>query len=384
MARKLTKNSWGVDIRFRGKRIRMISPDNTRAGAKAYEELLRQRLARGEPIIESEAKVLSFKEFTQKWFEVYVRNNNKPSEQRTKERILRVHLVPFFGKFQLDSIQNVNIEEYKASRLNKGLVAKTINNQLTVLSKCLVTAKEWGVIDDVPIIKLLRVAPSDFDHLTHEECDLLLSGAENEGVYKSMLLLALRTGLRFGELIALDWRDVDWNKGQLTIRRSIVDGKLQNSTKGNKIRYIPLTKEVSEMLTMRKKMDGYVFNRDGEPIIYSSSCNVLVRVCKRAGMRNIGWHVCRHTFASHLAQNGIPLQSIQKLMGHSDIRTTQRYSHLSSSNLKDAVATLEPKQAFFENMGQYMSNGIATVPKITQNKNQDTSNILANVKRKEV
>ena len=384
MSIRKTHGAWWVDFRFSRIRYRKRSPDNTRAGAQAYEALLRQRLARGEPIVGERVEVPTFKEFSQKWFEVYVKNNNKPSEQLTKERILRVHLVPFFGRFKLDSIKNVNIEEYKASRLKRELTSKTINNQLTVLSKCLVTAKEWGVIDSIPTVKLLRIAPSSFDYLTLEECHLLLDCARGEEVYGDMLLLALKTGLRFGELIALDWNDVDLRKGELTIRRSIVNGELQDSTKSNKIRYIPLTNEVNEMLRVEKKVTGYVFNKEGEPINYSSSCKVLARLCKKAGLRTVYWHVFRHTFASHLAQNGVAIQVIQKLLGHSDIRTTMRYSHLNQSNLHDAVACLEPKNEGVENFGQYMVNNPYFATKIIQNKNQDTTNILANVKRKEV
>ena len=381
MSVRKIKNTWWTDFRFNRVRHRKRSPDNTKAGAQSYEAMLRQRLARGEPIVEEVAKVPSFKEFSQKWFDVYVVNNNKLSEQITKERLLRVHLVPFFGKMSLDSIKNVNVEEFKASRLKKGLTRKTINNQLTVLAKCLAVAKEWGDVDVVPIIKLLKVDPARFDYLTIDECRLLLDNAKGE--YQDMILLAIKAGLRFGELIALDWSDVDLVKNTLTIRRTIVGGVLQNSTKSNKIRYIPLTRDVSEMLSNRKRVVGYVFNNAGNPIKQGSACKYLMRLCKRIKLRHIGWHVFRHTFASHLAQNGIAIQVIQQLLGHSDIRTTLRYSHLSPSNLQDAVATLESKKSDFENFGQYMVNSPAFTTKIIQNKNQDTGNILANVKHLE-
>ncbi|MBL7057805.1 site-specific integrase [Patescibacteria group bacterium] len=381
MSIRKVHGAWWVDFRFNRVRHRRRSPDNTKAGAQSYEAMLRQRLARGEPIVEEVVNIPSFKEFSQRWFEVYVKNNNKLSEQITKERLLRVHLVPFFGRMSLDSIKNVNVEEFKASRLKKGLTRKSVNNQLAVLAKCLSVAKEWGDVENVPIIKLLKLDPVKFDYLTIGECDLLLDNAKGE--YKDMILLAIKTGLRFGELIALDWSDVDLVKNVLTIRRTIVGGVLQNSTKSNKIRHVELNSDGNCMLKGRQKVTGYVFCNEGGSIKQGSACKYLERLCKRVGLRHIGWHVFRHTFASHLAQNGIAIQVIQQLLGHSDIRTTLRYSHLSSSNLQDAVATLESKKEYCKNFGQYMVNSPAFTTKIIQNKNQDTSNILANVKHLE-
>src|SRR6516164_1137882 len=99
MAIRKLKKSWWVDFQFNGRRYRKRSPDNTRQGADAYELLLRQNLARGEPIrdVKQPRKDQTFAEFAAKWFEDYVRPNNKFSEQRSKGNILRLSLIPFFG-----------------------------------------------------------------------------------------------------------------------------------------------------------------------------------------------------------------------------------------------------------------------------------------------
>ncbi|MDX9913672.1 MAG: site-specific integrase [Candidatus Moranbacteria bacterium] len=161
--------------------------------------------------------------------------------------------------------------------------------------------------------------------------------------YKEMVLFALKTGLRFGELIALEWGDIDFKNSLATIQKSIARGHL-GSPKSNKIRHVPLLGDVSEALSHRSQKNGFVFCReDGKPLGPVLCLNWLHRACKRAGFRNIGWHTLRHTFASHLAQNGISIVIIKELLGHADIKTTMRYSHLTSLAIKEAVKTLENK-----------------------------------------
>lgn len=100
MSVRKIKNSWWVDFTFNRRRYRKRSPENSRAGAAAYEIVLRQHLARGEPINDigpRASETETFKSFSETWFEDYVRPNNKYSEQRTKRYVLSAALVPFSG-----------------------------------------------------------------------------------------------------------------------------------------------------------------------------------------------------------------------------------------------------------------------------------------------
>ncbi|MCD4761941.1 hypothetical protein K8R32_03185, partial [bacterium] len=120
MAVRIIKKSWWVDIRFARQRYRRRSPENTRAGAVAYEALLRGRLVRGESVdIESVKKTPKFRGYAESWLNTYVINNNKPSEQDKKESILRIHLNPFFGKISIDKITTHKVEVYKATKIKK-------------------------------------------------------------------------------------------------------------------------------------------------------------------------------------------------------------------------------------------------------------------------
>lgn len=353
--------SWFVDMTVEGKRRRLRSPENTRAGARAYELVLRQRLARGEPIGKAAGhkppKEQTFAEFAPKWFEDYVVPNNKFSEQRHKKYILSASLVPFFGKMPVGEIGAHLVERYKASLLKDGLSRKTVNNRLTVLNKLLSTAYEWlGLPGTPPKFTWLKCPPPKFDHLSPEECGLLLSHAD--GVIRDMILTALRTGMRQGELKGLQWSSVDWQNQSVAVRHSRSDYTKQlDSPKSNRERYIPMDADVYTVLFNRRKSTGYVFlDVDGQPFDNKRLIRRLAKACKEAGLRKIGWHTLRHTFASHLAMRGVPLNAVQALMGHSTITTTMRYAHLAPSALRSAIDMLNPKTMFGGDVRQYVGS----------------------------
>ena len=342
---KRGKKYW-VYIGYNGQRIRKCCPESSAAGAKAYEALLRQKLARGESL-DAEAptlnKSISIKEFAVTWMRDYAEANNKSSSIRSKTSILKAHIVPYFGKMQIDQISNHEIEKYKALKQREGSANKTINNQLSVLKKMLDMAEDWELLDKVPRIKPLKVMPSKTDFLTLAECDLLIAKAD--GVWRDMILFAIKTGLRISELIGLTWADVDFAGEQIAVQHSIVKDIPQESTKSNKIRYVPLIKEAVQVLTRRKTEAGgdYVFSRkNNNDFLKIEYCRRNIqRITKACGMRKIGWHLLRHSYASHLSEKGISVIVIKELLGHSDIKTTMRYAHLGSSTMKEAVKVLE-------------------------------------------
>ncbi len=191
-----------------------------------------------------------------------------------------------------------------------------------------------------PQIKKLKVPPHQFDYLSEKEVEVLLKNCH--GVWYDVFLVALKTGLRRGELLALSWKDINFTKEQITVRHSMYNREI-TSTKSNRIRYVDMTSEVYNCLFNRRKMTGFVFADDKENHFSMRRLNdVLVQICKKAGLRRITPHVLRHTFASHLAMAGASIQAIQGLLGHSDIKTTMIYTHLSRSVYKDTIGLLEP------------------------------------------
>jgi integrase len=203
-----------------------------------------------------------------------------------------------------------------------------------------------------PRIKRLKVAQPKFDYLSREESALLLSLPK--GVWYEMILLALKTGLRFGEIRVLDWSDINWDRRTLAVQRSINRGTI-SSPKSYKIRHVFLVNELYALLERRKKDRGWIFTNERGGIIRRDMMRrELHRICASVGLRKIGWHTLRHSFASQLAMAGASLKAVQELLGHSSIQTTMRYSHLSPSVLDDTIRLLENEET--KNFGQPVGN----------------------------
>jgi len=353
MSTRIIKRSWWVDFRVGYIRYRVRSPDNSRAGAAAFEAVLRQRLARGEPLRDN-STLPTFAQFAVTWFSDYVVVNNKPSEQRSKHYMLNAALVPFFGRMRVDQIAFRDIEQYKARASRAGTSNKTINNRLTVLNTCLVTAYEWfGLEKRPPRVKKLKCPPARTDYLSWEESRRLLDASN--GITHDMILLALRTGMRQGEIKGLQWTSIDWQRCLIVVRHSRYDrtGEL-GSPKSNRERYIPMHPDVFNLLARRKREEGYVFeDPQGRPFNHMKLERRLTAACQNAKLRRISWHALRHSFASHLASQGVPLGAVQALLGHQSITTTMRYSHLAPSILRSAIDMLTPAN---ENFGQPAGN----------------------------
>ncbi|MBR0960901.1 site-specific integrase [Bradyrhizobium japonicum] len=298
-----------------------------------------------------------FADFAWKWFDEYVIPNNKYSEQRMKRYILGSSLVPFFGTLRVDAITTHHIEQYKAHVLKGGLARKTVNNRLAILGKCLTTAYEWyGFPGPAPKRAPLKCPPAQTTFLSADECSLLLAHAD--GVIREMILTALRTGMRQGELKGLQWPSINWEARIITVRHSRCDRTKQlESPKNNRERHIPMDIDIQEVLFKRKRATGYVFLNDAhQPFDGQCLIRRLNKVRDEAGLRRFGWHTLRHTFASHLAMKGAPLHIVQALLGHSTITTTMRYAHVAPSALRAAIEMLNPKTMPAAILGQPVGN----------------------------
>jgi integrase len=333
----------------------------TRAGAEEAERRAITRvLDTGEvkkPAIEKK-EVPTVREF----HEVFLaasRINNKPSSVDSKEKLLRVHILPRLGDLRLDQVTYAIIEDFKialaqrpintdktymevkiAPKSKRLLSAKTINNVLTVLRRMLVVARKRGLIESVPEIEWLKSAKPEFDFLDFGEAKRLLDAADGE--WRTMILVALRTGLRHGELIGLRWEDVDLVAGRITVRQNVVYGQV-GTPKSGKPREIPLGDDVKAALKGHRHLRGpLVFcDMSGRLLSTVETRGPLWRACKRAGLRQIGWHALRHSFASHLVMRGASIKAVQELLGHSSILMTMRYAHLAPEVVNETVRLLD-------------------------------------------
>ncbi len=331
-----------------GKRVRVFGTPreyglpNTKA---ATQEALARKVAAllsGQPVkVVTPHSGPTVSKFWEKFLE-HSEAKNEASTVDSKKQIFRDHIEPTLGARPVRSIDYAAIEDLKHALLKpRGpLGAKTVNNVLTVLRRMLVIARKRGVLDEVPEVEWLKTDRPEFDFFALDEAPRLV--AASDGEWTTMILVALRCGLRQGELIGLRWEDVDLVAGKLHVRQSIVRGKVK-APKNGKPREVPLSNEARAALKAHRHLRGeYVFcDLDGKYLTKGECKHPLWRACKKAGLRRVGWHVLRHTFASHLAMRGVPLRTIMELMGHSTIAMTMRYAHLSPEVARDAVQLLD-------------------------------------------
>ncbi|QSQ17201.1 tyrosine-type recombinase/integrase [Myxococcus landrumensis] len=372
-----SEEAWQVDFVFqhadgRKQRVVKFSPVQTRRGAEAYERDLRNALLNGTFGKEEkpgESKALTLEKFAPR-FLTFSDNNNKHSTVVTKKQHLDDHIIPFFGGMHLDAIGPAQIEDFKASmkqkpsgsrarkeaptkaairkRKNaspKTLSKKFINNVLSSLSMLFAVAVKQEAIAKAPHVQLFEKVPKpDYDFLSFEEAEQLISTSEPE--WRPVLLAAIKAGLRQGELIGLQWNDLNLPQSILHVRRTIWRG-VEDLPKGGRKRVVDLPASVVDALKAHRHLRGrYVFcQEDGQPLTEGLMKWPLRRALRAAGITRevglIGWHDLRHTYGSHLAMKGVPLKVIQELMGHESIEMTMRYAHLSPDTRREAVRVLD-------------------------------------------
>jgi site-specific recombinase XerD len=152
-------------------------------------------------------------------------------------------------------------------------------------------------------------------------------------------------------------------KRQLCLQRSVWKGHI-DAPKGGKLRYVPLTRRLGAALQAARHMRGpWVFcDRGGERLSEKDIGDHVDHAARRAGLKHRGIHILRHTFCSHLAMRGAPARAIQELAGHADLKTTQRYMHLSPAAIDGAIRLLDQpgKPGFF---GDIVETGRSEISK---------------------
>jgi integrase len=279
-------------------------------------------------------------EFAESWLHLYAADRNKPSEQRNKRRFLRRDILPVLGGMKPEAVTTMHVEQLVAAKRRQGLAPKSVNNVLMTLSKMLRCAEEWGVIAHAPKVRFLKTPPARYDFLEpFESARLLAAAAGRES--RTMILLALRTGMRISELVALTWENIDLPRRTVHVRQALVLGVL-GTPKNNRERQVPLADDALAAMHAIGPSNGWVFKRaDGRVVDDSVARRMLYKTCDRAGIRRIGWHVLRHTFASQLMGLNAPPRNVQEMLGHASLEMTMKYSHVSAHALHATAAMLD-------------------------------------------
>jgi integrase len=279
--------------------------------------------------------------FAARFLDGYARaNRQKPSGIAAKETVLNRHLLPLLGEKRLDAITTEQVQRLKHGLSHRS--PKTVNNVLSVLSVLLKKAVEWDVLDRLPAtVRLLRIPKSKAGFHDFDEYDRLVESSRSSRVGHLVVLLGGDAVLRCGEIMALEWDDVDLAKRQLTIERSDWKGHV-TATKGGRVRFVPMTRRLEQALRNHRSLKrGRVLTQSDEsPLTQKIVQDHVERAARLAGVR-AGVHRLRHTFCSHLAMKGASARAIQEAAGHQDLSTTQRYMHVSPAAVEDAIRLLD-------------------------------------------
>lgn len=347
-------------------RTTVFSPDQARERAK---KVLGQAADGVDPLRAHQlAKTSTLKNFLKTeygpWFEA-----NRKSGTPILKRLIHC-FEGDFGSTRLHEISPLRIDKWRGKKLAAGLSKNTLNRDLSSLKAALSKAVEWGLIDSNPIAKVKLYSIDDnaaIRYLSPEEEKRLREALRGRDAHlrerrsqfndwrrarnlkpfpefapddfadhlHPIVLLALNTGMRRGEIFNLRWCSVDLDKALLEVAGP--------GAKSGQTRHIPLNAEAVRVVTRWQKQTGacigLVFpgNSNGRLTNINSGWKSLI---ERAGLENFRFHDCRHHFASRLVMAGVALNTVRELLGHSEISMTLRYSHLAPEHKAEAVAKL--------------------------------------------
>ena len=215
---------WYFEFMYKGKRYYEKIGEVSKTVAKEIANEIRARIIRGEYIPQKERSV-TFKEAAEGYLKWYYSNSNARESSKKKHEHRVKQLLNFFGNYRLGEIDKNLIEKYKEKRLSEGVSRETINKELTVLKSIFNRAKEMGLFKgEIPQInKFKEVEAEELRFLTPEEAKRLIDACPEW--FKPVVIFALNTGLRAGEIFSLRWENVDFENRVIYIESTATKTK---------------------------------------------------------------------------------------------------------------------------------------------------------------
>jgi integrase len=342
---KSEDEAYQIFLELKQNRKNRIPPFTLRERTSLKEVALEETIQQRE---KEKIKTLSFGDVFAKYFVFSQQNKRSVKSWKREEQLTRLHILPVFKKLPMEKIVQIQLERLKKNMADAGLTPRTIRYALAVVRQVFNFAVKHGLFEGQnPAGGNIVTRPQEDNrkqrYLTRDEAERLLRELLNHSQeVHDMALLSLYTGMRFGEVAHLRWGDVDLFGGVILLRK----------TKSGKNRPAFITPEVKAMFLRRNPddHDRLVFparSRDGQErphqLIGNTYYNVVRRLFNEGVADRKQWvdfHTLRHTFASWLVENDTNLYLVKELLGHSDLKLTERYSHIGENLLKQAVMGL--------------------------------------------
>jgi site-specific recombinase XerD len=247
-------------------------------------------------------------------------------------------MLNFWGDIPVEQLDKIKVLNYFENR-SRTISPHTLKREI----ECLSSLFNWAIDHNYLLVNLCkgikrpRLPEKLPVFFSKWEFDELVLHTESEDL-KDVFIFALNTGLRQMEIITLEWNQIDLDNRLLILHNR------NHLTKSKRIRSLPLNKTVFEIIEKRMNAshkNNLIFTYLNEPINQQFISHKTKKLVKASGINpKLNFHSLRHTFASWLVQRGVPIYEVSKLLGHSDIRVTQIYSHLTPDNLRSAVDIL--------------------------------------------
>ncbi len=355
--------SSGKRDRFAIGKVGILSVAQAREEAK---KILGQVSLGLDPKANNHCEIPTLKQFIENEYKVWSESHHQWSD----DQIQKLYRFKEFLDLPLLEVNSLRVEKWRSQCLKAGHAPATVNRNVAALRSVLTKALEWNVIDIHPLGKFKQLKIDRSPNIRYlsddEEKRLRIALDEREArlrkerengnlwraergyeLYptlndvpfvdhlKPLVLLSINTGARRGELFRLQWDDIDFERKSLAL---VMRGKRKSYT-----RHIPLNREAFEALhhwlNMKSLGNKMVFPaKDGGKFdnVQTSWDNLR----KEAKINNFRWHDMRHHFASRLVMNGIPLNTVRELLGHTNLEMTLRYAHLAPEQKINAVESL--------------------------------------------
>ncbi|MBZ5565899.1 MAG: site-specific integrase [Acidobacteriia bacterium] len=321
-------NAWYITwIDASGKRRKKRARRQSFQGAR--KELAQER-AKAEEARDTGFVPMTFKEAARQYLQRQM-SLVSPNEYERQDSILKKHLKPFFAG-KLRNVSKRQIEEYISRRSRKRLPA-TVRKEVGVLKHLLNWAMENGMVaaNAAARIAMPKAPAGRLRYLQPTELQAVLDHCPPW--IQPIVLLAVSTGMRRGEILGLRWMDVDLLNRQINLPR----------TKNGKGRTVYLNEKAMDVFRSLELDKETLANEPvlGVDVTPEEVSMRFMRACRKAGVMDFHFHDLRHTYATWLRQSGVQLDEIARQLGHSDLRMTQRYAHLTESQAREAVCRLD-------------------------------------------
>ena len=298
-------------------------------------------------------------EFTEQWLRDYAKPNLAPTTYQGYEGIYRSGIGPVMGNVLLKDLRPSRIQEYVALKLSKDMSNTTVRHHITFLHSVLETAVKWQLLIRNPVdsVTMPKITKHEMKILDERQATTILMEVQGTKYY-SIFSLALYTGVRQSELLALQWSDIDLLMAELSVSKSLhrlntgeyVKTKTKTAKSSRKIALSPdtcvmlrrhLENELNKCSESGVKFtdERLVFCEwDGKPLNPDTITRHWKRIIERLNYPHVRFHDLRHTMASWMLMKGISPKVVQERLGHASISTTlDIYSHVTPGMQREAV-----------------------------------------------